>query len=480
MYDPKKREFIRTYVKAINEGNAAIFAGAGLSRPAGYVNWKDLMKEVAEDLDLNIDMESDLIGLAQYHVNEFEGRGKINQILVEEFTKDVTTTENHKILSDLPINTFWTTNYDNLIENNLRGHGKKKVDVKIVPENLSQTTPGTDAIVYKMHGDSSLSHDAVLTKDDYEEYDKKRNLFSTALQGDLVSKTFLFIGFSFDDPNLSYILSRIKILLGENSRNHYCFMKRIIKEDYKKDEEYHYAQIKQDLRIKDLKRYKINVLLVDSYEEITEILQHIHNVILRKNIFISGSATEFGDWGEQKTLKFSANLSKEIIKNNNIISGFGLGIGSSIIAGSLEELYQNNETNIGRRLKAQPFPQSATGEISLKEMWTKYRKDMLFGTGIAIFIFGNKKSKESEEIIEADGMFEEFEIAISNGSIPIPVGATGFASQTLWERVMNDFEYYVDVPSLKPLYNELGNSSLSEDELLNNISEIVKELTKLY
>ncbi|WP_237391486.1 hypothetical protein [Bacillus cereus] len=38
MYSPKINEFIRTYVKAIEGSNAAVFAGAGLSQPAGHVN----------------------------------------------------------------------------------------------------------------------------------------------------------------------------------------------------------------------------------------------------------------------------------------------------------------------------------------------------------------------------------------------------------------------------------------------------------
>ena len=32
--------FIRKYTQAIREGNAGIFAGAGLSRASGYVDWK--------------------------------------------------------------------------------------------------------------------------------------------------------------------------------------------------------------------------------------------------------------------------------------------------------------------------------------------------------------------------------------------------------------------------------------------------------
>lgn len=478
MYNMKIKEFIRTYVKSINESNAAVFAGAGLSKPAGYVNWKELMREIAEDIGLNVDIESDLISLAQYHVNEFEGRAKINQILVEEFTRDVTVTDNHHILARLPINTYWTTNYDKLIETNLAGTSKK-VDTKIVPENLSYTLPDTDAIVYKMHGDCSLSHLAVLTKDDYEEYDLKRKLFSTALQGDLVSKTFLFIGFSFDDPNLSYILSRIRVLLGENSRNHYCFMKKVHRNDYTTDADFRYAEIKQELRIKDLKRYSITVLLVDNYEDITEILQHIANIVRRRNVFISGSAFDFGDWGETKSFRFSTNLSKAVIKNkNSIVSGFGLGIGSCIIAGALEELYESKEKKVEERLKSRPFPQNTSGEIPLSSLWTKYREDMLSNVGVSIFIFGNKKDETTGDIVFANGMVEEFDISVSNGTIPIPVGATGFTAADLWGVVMGDFEKYVGIDSLKPLYQDLGDKTKTEEELIDTAVKIINELIK--
>ena len=37
--------FINDYVKDLNEGTASIFAGAGLSIPAGFVNWSDLTSE---------------------------------------------------------------------------------------------------------------------------------------------------------------------------------------------------------------------------------------------------------------------------------------------------------------------------------------------------------------------------------------------------------------------------------------------------
>jgi len=477
-YNSSIQEFLRTYVKAIQSSNAAVFAGAGLSRPAGHVDWKELLREVAEDLQLDIDQEVDLIALAQYHVND-NGRSKINQILIDEFTKSVTTTDNHKILSQLPIETYWTTNYDQLIESNLVASGKK-VDKKITPENLSYSVPGSDAVVYKMHGDSSLPHDAVLTKDDYEGYNQKRKLFSTALRGDLVSKTFLFIGFSFDDPNLSQILSKIRILLNENARTHYCFMKRVDKNDYKNNEqEFRYATIKQDLKIKDLKRYSIKVLLVDDYPEITEILQYIASLVIRKNIFVSGSASDYGEWGEKKSFEFSTSLSKALIKNNNnIVSGFGLGIGSCIISGALEELYSSQNNNVEERLKCRPFPQVTTGQIAITELWTKYRREMLSNVGVAVFIFGNKIDTETTKVIDANGMIEEFDISVENDAVPIPVGATGFTAKVLWEKVMNDFNHYVGIETLKPLYTDLGNESKTPEELIEIVVKIIKQLEK--
>ena len=43
-----KNVLIKKYCEALNERRAAIFAGAGLSAPAGFVNWPGLLKDVAE------------------------------------------------------------------------------------------------------------------------------------------------------------------------------------------------------------------------------------------------------------------------------------------------------------------------------------------------------------------------------------------------------------------------------------------------
>lgn len=75
--------FVNKFVKELEEENAAIFAGAGLSVSAGFVSWRALLKPIADELGLNIDTETDLVSVAQYHCNEKQSRAGLNQELIE-------------------------------------------------------------------------------------------------------------------------------------------------------------------------------------------------------------------------------------------------------------------------------------------------------------------------------------------------------------------------------------------------------------
>lgn len=209
--------FIKDFVKDLRENNAAIFAGAGMSKSVGYVDWPELLRDIAEELGLNVEIEHDLISLAQFHVNHLKGSAKLARKILEEFSDQAEPSVTHEILARLPIRTYWTTNYDTLIEDALK-RAFKVPDTKHSIDQLNNTRPKRDAVVYKMHGDVSLPSKAVLYKEQYERYYQTHEPFVTALSGDLVSKTFLFIGFSFTDPNLDYVLSRLHTSV---KKNHY-------------------------------------------------------------------------------------------------------------------------------------------------------------------------------------------------------------------------------------------------------------------
>jgi hypothetical protein len=94
--DKYAEHFVETFVKELEEENVAIFAGAGLSVGAGYVDWRKLLQPIAHELGLDIDKEHDLISIAQYHLNEKQNRSGLNRALIGQLSPGHTPTDNHR------------------------------------------------------------------------------------------------------------------------------------------------------------------------------------------------------------------------------------------------------------------------------------------------------------------------------------------------------------------------------------------------
>jgi hypothetical protein len=484
-YTSQIRSFIDDYIKCLKEDCAAVFAGAGLSASSGYVDWNGLLRTPAKKIGLDVDKEKDLVTLAQYIYNDNGSKQPIAELIINNFVSRNNFNENHVVLSKLPINTYWTTNYDSLIEDALAFHGKKP-DVKKSVKDLSTIVSKRDAVVYKMHGDISNANEVVIIKDDYELYEIKNQLFSINLKRDLISKTFLFIGFSFEDPNLEYILSKTRLLMEGYSRKHYCFFRKINRLNYSMDDDgekdYQYNIIKQELKCADLKRYSIHPLLVDDYSDITDILKEIERRYKKDHILISGSAEAFDEFEIQgiEPVEFVHKLSGEISKLGcKIVTGFGKGIGSSVLNGVLDYIYKTNTRKLDDYIIMRPFPLYPSKESSLETLKEEYRKQMVDKAGIAVFVFGNKVN--NEKIIMADGVFDEFDIAVKSGLNVIPIGVTGYASKILWEGVIDNFEgFYSKNEDLKSDFLQLGNKELTAEEIIKTLCRIINKLKNIY
>lgn len=445
--------FVDDYVVALREQNAAVFAGAGLSIPAGIVDWKELLRDVAQEIGLDVERETDLVSVAQYHSNR-RGRARINQALINEFAGRATLTENHEILASLPIRTYWTTNYDPLIERSLENAGKTP-DVKISSENLATTVPFHDAVVYKMHGDVSQPHKAVITRDDYEQYMNARSLFATALRGDLVSKTFLFLGFSFNDPNLAFIFGRIRTLLGENVRRHYCLLRQVRRSDFTTQRQFQYARARLELQVEDLARYGIVAILVKEYTDYTKVLRRLAERYRRSWVFISGSAADYRPWTKDEAEKLIFEVSRQLTENNfGVISGAGLGVGTLVNNGVLEQLHRENSQVTDGRLLIRPFPQGITDAAQRRLRWTAYRKQLIAKAGIAVFLFGNKKD-DTGNVVLADGVREEFDLSVAQKVAVVPVGCTGSVAGQLHKQVTSRLQRYLPERGYKQLLDDL-------------------------
>ena len=484
-----KKNFVNEYVKALNNGRGALFAGAGLSIPSGGISWSELLREEADSIGIDVSKENDLISVAQYIYNESGTRQTITQLLKNKINESGNINENHTLLNSLPVKKVWTTNYDEFLETSFANNGKT-VDVKKSIDDMATELDYTDVTIYKMHGDIGMPHNAVLLKDDYEIYDKKNEIFTKTLQTDLLSNTFLFIGFSFDDPNLESILSKVRIMLEGNPRRHYCILKKVKKSDPEFDQfndsevekEFKYRWNKQQLRINDLMRYGIKAIMVDSYDEITDLLKSIKRKYLSNKVFISGAYHDvnsfLGYTGKEAVKvadKFCQELGKRLYNESfEVSSGLGLGVGRNLITGYLEEEALRGNTRLGSKLVIRPFPIQQDDEEK-----KKYRQRILSECGVSIYLFGNKvdETKIDETItILSPGVFQEYEISKSLGHFIIPVATTGYMTKKIWKRQKYDIsEITFDNPDMTGNFSNLDNSEQDIKSLIESIVTIIKE-----
>lgn len=465
---------IKKYCEALDCDEAAIFAGAGISAGAGFVQWSGLLKDAAEELNYKIDDHTDLVALAQYYVNETKDRMSFFNAIKKNFPGGTTPLKNHKILASLPIKTYWTTNYDHLIEEALLQEGTK-VDVKKTVNSLSVSSGGSDAIVYKMHGDIDDPTTCILTRDDFENYDQTHRAFLDNLTYDLRNKTFLLLGLSFDDPNLHTVFSYVRKLCKENRRRHYYITKNVSQNTGESDETFKQRQREQSLFVEDLKNYGISTCLIDDYVEITEILKAIKSGYQRRSVFLSGAATFYEPFQRDDVNTFIRNLSASLVHEGfRIVNGYGLGFGNEVVAGAMSQL-ENEKRHIEGNLIIRPFPQ---GIADHAEMWKQHRIDMISHTGISIFLFGNKDKGDGTRI-NSPGVQAEYELSKAHGNFLIPVGASGDMAEELWNRQHVEVLSSTTPLSWSPNSDELKaleDKSLTLDNLVQVILDIVKRI----
>lgn len=427
----------------MKQGDISVFAGAGLSVASGYVDWKKLLEPISKQLRLNANI--DLTEIAQYYKNKYERQG-LNSLVFNEFDKVPKNNENVNWLAKMPISEFWTTNYDDVIEQSVKKEGKN-VQVIVKQEDFKYHKTGREVTIYKMHGDKDSPDDVVLTKEDYQNYDSTRGVFTKLLSVELIRRTFLFIGFSFNDPNMERILSIAKqSLKGKSPQTHYCFMRKIQLTDYldEKNKLNHenikkYIQDKnyQELGINAMAKYGILTILVNDYEEITLMLRYLYNNYITNNVFVSGginpeTLSDYGNFDMERDTNsnlgpaenFLTLLGKALIDNNfHIYTGFGAGVGNYILSGVLLS-DKNKYTNIG--IINNEIHISSLVEVD--NLTKKRIREKMIGqcsSSIIVFGYGNEDS----------GTYEEYEIAEKAGKYIVPIKKTGFAAENIYEKL---------------------------------------------
>jgi hypothetical protein len=466
-----KEEFIRDYSTAILESRAALFIGSGLSRDACAYDWKSLLRESAEDIGLNVDKEeSNLISLAEYYVNS-KGRSKIDEAISKCFKNVRVPAENHRLLASLPITSYWTTNYDCLLECAFENLGLS-FSVITDDNSLKKHTDGNDIILRKLHGDVDRPSECIITKLDYDEFAYKHEILLSQLKGEMCAKSFLFLGYSFSDTDINHILTRIRLFYkGTPARRHFCVLQNAKKGADEEDVDFEYRKCRLEHHINDLKSYGIHTVLVDDFAEITEMLKAIRHRISAKKVFISGA---FEEDKSGTCAKYAYGISKWLIENGyQIHTGYGKNVGTEIVAGAFSacEKSRTKIKDFNRSVFLYPFPyQKAMSDDERKETYTELRKNAILRTHITIIINGTKKQTKHFNPVVSDGVLEEWRLSVEQGNIVIPIAVFEGAARQMWTEMNESNSDYSHTDD----FQALAAADSTFDMIMTAVKSIIK------
>jgi hypothetical protein len=192
-------------------GQLVVFAGAGVSAGAGLPLWSALLRQLAERAGMDADYVERLdhslpAPLDQAELISMKLRDQKKNLgeIVAELTRSDRPSLSHTLLVTLPVREIVTTNYDELLE-------QASADIDEPAAQLPyQPDPSRLRWILKLHGTVSNSSQIVLTRNDYLSYGERRAALAGIVQGLLITKHMLFVGFSFSDDNFHRIIHDVR------------------------------------------------------------------------------------------------------------------------------------------------------------------------------------------------------------------------------------------------------------------------------
>lgn len=188
----------------LREKHGALFVGAGASRQAGLPSWKELVDELAGELNYSLEDGGDpdlLVKIPQYYESEY-GRRPLMEKIREILERRAQRGSIHKCLANLPVNLYYTTNFDTLLEDEITNRRRMKPQVIASERMARQLTELGHCQVRKIHGTIGDDwDDVVITRTDFARLPATRPIFFQRLADDLASHVFLFVGYSLRDPD---------------------------------------------------------------------------------------------------------------------------------------------------------------------------------------------------------------------------------------------------------------------------------------
>ena len=225
-------------VKGILERRCVLFAGAGLSCAAGLPNWRELLKlliEKAQTLgrggagacsELRCELEAGNLGCVADEVREILGATYFPRAIQELLCPPgLKPTKTHFLLNGIPFFAAYTTNYDKLIESAYIVARKGEATRMFLHDNLAGLASAFqlgEFYVMKAHGTIDQVDNLVFGPSDYRRLLRHNNAYREHLLCLLSTKVVLFLGYSLNDPDLSFFLEELRAIYGGHQPEHYA------------------------------------------------------------------------------------------------------------------------------------------------------------------------------------------------------------------------------------------------------------------
>lgn len=223
-------------VTDIASRKVVVFVGAGASKwakPSGgnsFKDWSSFLEEASKNAPLKIrKLVKERLKAKDYLIAsellKIALAEKWGAILESEFQQAAETSRLHQAIISLNQRIILTTNFDKLIENAWNGpkiNRYPKVISKI-DQQAFKLFRDNEAYLIKIHGSIDESENIVFDKTSFQRAAFSNRFYQDLIGTLLLTHTFLFIGFSMDDPAVSLLVESHAYRYSD-TRPHYAFI----------------------------------------------------------------------------------------------------------------------------------------------------------------------------------------------------------------------------------------------------------------
>lgn len=200
------------------EGRLMIFVGAGASMSVQWKDgdtlrrgpsWWELVDEAARQLGFSpplLRVRGTDLQILEYFRLKHGNAMKLNNWLVKTMAPPDAVLRDSKIHAELAklekCKLIYTTNYDNFIERSFGLHARPH---RVVATEADMGISDGTCEIIKFHGDLEHPNQMVLSEADYHRRLRLDTEMDVRFLADLLGRSCLFIGYSFNDWNVAYI-----------------------------------------------------------------------------------------------------------------------------------------------------------------------------------------------------------------------------------------------------------------------------------